>query len=88
VEVSQLQTIEVVVLLGTLAQVAGTRTGRRIVVAGIVVGVSTEVEIVDQAVQRTEVVKHKAVGKLPQAANTVLGKMSHNPHLVKCHNWH
>jgi hypothetical protein len=48
----------------------------------------TEVEIGHRVGLRRVVVKHMAVGKLPQAANTALVKMIHNPHLVvKRHMW-
>lgn len=37
--------------------------------------------------QKMMVVKQRAVGKLPQAANTGLVRLIHNSHLVKRHKW-
>jgi len=59
-----------------------------IVVEGIAGVGRIGVEIGLQVDPKTVVVKHMAVGKLPQAANTVLVKMIHNPHLaVEHHTW-
>jgi hypothetical protein len=87
VEVSQLQTI-VGVLQETLVQAAEIQREKMAVEVDIVAVGNIVVGTVAPVAQRRVVVKHKAVGKLPQAAHTVLGRMSHNPHLVECHNWH
>lgn len=56
--------------------------GEGIAGEGIAAAEKTEVGIGHRVGLIKVVVMHMAVGKLPQAANTALVRMIHNPHLV------
>jgi hypothetical protein len=72
---------------GNFVVAAGNREEEMIARGDTAVEENIGVGIEHLAVQRTEVVENKTVGKLPQVVYTALERMIHIPHLVIRHKW-